>query len=99
MLGYQEGYDNGYDDGYKQGVQEGLEKGYEKGKRWRLERLEFIKIKCACGCIIPYPIFVANLDTVFRVPDSEKRKCPNCHRYVSQVAFTEAYSKYRNDYR
>ena len=92
-LGIQEGYSNGYDEGYEKGFGKGVEKGRSQAKLAGRPWLEFLKVRCMCGCIIPYPVFKTAFSTEFRMPVEEKRRCPSCGLRIPEKALIKAYSK------
>jgi hypothetical protein len=94
MLGYQEGFSNGYDEGYEKGLQEGV----EKERRFKQLWLDFIKVKCVCGCITPYPIFRTTLSTEFRMPEKELRCCQSCGDNIQDSAVIKAYLNYTSSH-
>lgn len=66
MVGYQKGYSDAYDEGYENGFSEGVEEGRRRGQR----RIEFLKVRCVCGYVIPYPIFGSEFSTELHIPDA-----------------------------
>lgn len=91
MLGYQEGYSDAYDEGYAKGFSDGLKKG-ERGARGRIE---FLKVKCTCGYVIPLPVYRNELSTEYRIPDEEECRCPRCNAHIPRANVLEAYSEYK----
>lgn len=94
MLGYQEGYNTGYDEGHKKGLEEGNEKEVKRNKPTRHTKVDFLKIKCDCGCIIPYPVFKTKLLSEFTMPTEQIRKCPECGQVINELDFALAYTDY-----
>lgn len=93
MLGYQEGYDTGYDDGRKKKLEEAYEK-MKVNKHPGPVEVDFLKVTCNCGCIIPYPIFKNRSVRDFTMPKNEIRKCPECGQVVDEIDFALAYTDY-----
>lgn len=91
MLGYQEGYSDAYDEGYAKGFSDGLEKGERRGRG----RIEFLKVKCACGYVTPLPVYRSELSTEYRIPDEEECRCPRCNAHIPRVNVLKAYSEYK----
>jgi len=89
--GYQQGYEDGYDDGYEEGFKSGLEKGRNEGE----QKIGFMKVKCVCDFLIPYPVFKKGTTFKIHFPNEEDRRCPNCHLRIPKMKIIRAYSEFK----